>query len=266
MFFAFGWNMGITDAGTHRGTRFTRGSAGANEWVIPKRVITRRTIAIIVVLAVVLAMGSVVVLFPSVILDRLGPAPVWHAFDGVFSGPSQLASEDCSLQNTQPILGGISGLQKLTPQSVVVCSFSGQTYQGVVGTDCNLVGTAPIPSVNGTYIPYEGCILSYAPLDFLFQGLFNVTSSSTRVSIPVYSSGTILANITTGTAWKEYKCSMSSDNQTKTNGPLACFYLGIPYSSTDLTTLCNFGTPIQVNGVPVPQGACMLPRSETRSG
>ena len=223
----------------------------------------RRTVAIAVGLILVLAVGTFVVLFPSVLLNRFGQAPVWHAFGGVFSSSGQLASEDCSVQNTQPILGGINGGQQLTPESLVVCSFRGQTYQGVIQTDCNLVPTGPIPSINATLIPYDGCVLSYAPLNFLFQGLFNVTRKANGTSVAVYSDQVILANITTRSGWKDSRCSMVSDNITKTNGPLVCYYLGIPFSGSNLPMACNFGIPIQVNGVPVSQGSCMLQRSET---
>ena len=241
------------------------GDEDIDEWVIPHRSISRRTMIAIVAIVVILIVGSLVVLFPSAFLEEFGPAPVWHPFGGVFSSSGDLASEDCSLGNLQAVIGGLNG-GRLTPLSTVSCSYHGQNYQGVVGTDCNLTPTGPIPSINGTLVPYDGCVLSYAPLDNLFTGLFNLTSTATNASLVVYSDGAVLANITTTAAWASYRCSMTSDNTTKTNGPMTCYFLGIPYSVTEPVQVCKFNTPIQVNGVAIPEGACMLQRSEVLSG
>jgi len=219
----------------------------------------------IIGIAAVLIVASLIALFPSTFLEEFGPAPVWHPFGGVFSTSDELTSEDCSLGNLVPVIGGLNG-GTMTPQSTVSCSYHGQNYQGVVGTDCNLTPTGPIPSINGTLVPYDGCVLSYAPLDYIFSGLFNMTERATNASLAVYSNQAVLANITTTVAWKNYHCSMTSDNRTKTNGPMSCHYLGIPYSTTDVVAACNFQTPIQVNGVAVPHGACMLQRSEAVAG
>jgi hypothetical protein len=252
---------------SHSGPRLASspGDQDLDEWVIPHRSISRRTIVAIIAIAAVLIVGSVVVLFPSTFLGQLRPAPVWHPFGGVFSSSGELASEDCSLGNLKPILGGTNA-QKITPQSTVSCSYDGQNYQGVIGMDCNLTPTGPIPSINGTLVSYDGCVLSYAPLNYIFSGLFNLTTRATSASLAVYSNQVVLANITTTAAWKNYHCSMTSDNRTKTNGPMSCSYLGIPYSTMDSVMVCKFQTPIQVNGVAIPQGACMLQRSETVVG
>jgi len=252
---------------SHWGRRRAANSGGesSDEWVIPHRSISRRTIIAIVVIAVVLIVGSLVVLFPSTFLSEFGPAPVWHSFGGVFFNSGELASEDCSLGNLQPILGGTSA-ERMTPLSTVSCSYHGQNYQGVVGTDCNLTPTGPIPSINGTLVPYDGCMLSYAPLSYMFSGLFNLTTKATNTSLAVYSNHAVLANITTTAAWKNFRCSMTSDNRTKATGPMSCYYLGVSYSAPDPVTVCKFQTPIQVNGVAIPQGACMLQRSETVVG
>jgi len=241
------------------------GDQDLDNWVIPHRSISRRIIVVIIAIAAVLIVGSLVVLFPPTFLGEFGPAPVWHPFGGVFSSSDGLASEDCSLGNLQPVLGGLNA-GKMTPQSTVSCSYHGQNYQGVVSTDCNLTPTGPIPSINGTLVPYDGCVLSYAPLNYMFSGLFNLTAKATNASLAVFSNQAVLANITTTAAWKNYHCSMTSDNKTKTNGPMSCYYLGIPYSTTDPVMVCKFRTPIQVNGVAIPQGACMLQRSETAVG
>ena len=241
------------------------GDQDLDNWVIPHRSISRRIIVVIIAIAAVLIVGSLVVLFPPTFLGEFGPAPVWHPFGGVFSSSDGLASEDCSLGNLQPVLGGLNA-GKMTPQSTVSCSYHGQNYQGVVSTDCNLTPTGPIPSINGTLVPYDGCVLSYAPLNYMFSGLFNLTAKATNASLAVFSNQAVLANITTTAAWKNYHCSMTSDNKTKTNGPMSCYYLGIPYSTTDPVMVCKFRTPIQVNGVAIPQRACMLQRSETAVG
>jgi len=243
----------------------SQGDEDSDKWVIPHRWLSRRIVIAIIAIAALLIVVSLVVLYPSTFLGEFGPAPVWHPFGGVFSSSGALASEDCSLGNLQPVLGGLNS-GKMTSQSTVSCSYHGQNYQGVVGTDCNLTPTGPIPSVNGTLVPYEGCVLSYAPLSYMFPGLFNLTTKATNDSLVVYSNQAELANITTTAAWKNYHCSMTSDNRTKTNGPLSCYYLEIPYSTTVPAMVCKFRTPIQVNGVAIPQGACMLQRSETAVG
>ena len=219
----------------------------------------------IIVVAAVLIVGGLVALFPSTFMSEFGPAPVWHPFGGVFSTSGELASEGCSLGNLQPVLQGLNA-GKMTPLSTVSCSYHGQNYQGAIGVDCNLAPTGPIPSINGTLVPYDGCVLSYAPLDYLFPGLFNLTARATNATLAVYSNQAVLANITTTAAWKSYHCSMTSNNETKTNGPLSCSYLGVPYSTASVATVCEFRTPIQVNGVAIPQGACMLQRSESAVG
>jgi hypothetical protein len=241
------------------------GDKDLDNWVIPHRSVSRRMIIGIIVIVAVLIVGGLAVRFPSTFLGQLGPAPVWHPFGGVFSSSGELASEDCSLGNLQPILGGTNA-QKMIPQSTVSCSYHGQNYQGMVGTDCNLTPTGPIPSINGTLVPYDGCVLSYAPLNYMFSGMFNLTARATNAPLVVYSNQAVLANITTTAAWKNYHCSMTSDNVTKTNGPMTCYYLGVPYSTSDIVTVCEFLTPIQVNGVAIPQGACMLQRSESVVG
>ena len=81
----------------------TPGGQDLDEWVIPHRSISRRMIIAIIAVAAVLILGSLVVLFPSTFLSEFGPAPVWHSFGGVFYNTDELASEDCSLGNLQPI-------------------------------------------------------------------------------------------------------------------------------------------------------------------
>jgi len=241
------------------------GGQDLDDWVIPHRSVSRRMIVGVIVVAAILIVGSLIIFFPSIFLSEFGPAPVWHPFGGVFTSSGELAAEDCSLGNLQPILGGTSA-ERMTSQSTVSCPYHGQNYQGVIGMDCNLTPTGPIPSINGTLIPYDGCVLSYAPLNYMFSELFNLTTRATSSSLAVYSNQAVLANITTTAAWKNYHCSMNSDNKTRTNGPLSCSYLGIPYTTTDPATVCEFGTPVQVNGVAIPQGACMLQRSESVVG
>jgi len=238
---------------------------GDDDWVIPRKPIGWRTIAVVVGLAITVGLGAFVVITSPAFRSEFGPAPVWHSFGGIFSNSGELVSEDCKVGNTQPILGGINGVQKMTPESTISCSYKGEDYLGVIGTDCNLTPSGPIPSVNGTLIPYDGCVLSFAPLNYLFTGLFITTTRANSGTLTVYSDNAIVANITIGTAWKNFQCSLASDNMTKSTGSLACSYLGVPYVSTNFTTACNFGNPIQVNGVAIPYGGCMLQRSETTS-
>jgi hypothetical protein len=216
-------------------------------------------------LAVVVAVASLVVAYPFLEEEYFGPAPVWHPFSGVFDGSGQLASEGCSLKDLQPVLAGVGGIDRVTATSVVVCSFHGTSYVGYYGTDCNLNPTGPIPSINGSQIPFDGCVLSTAPLNYTFTGIFNLDAKSNN-SIQIYSAQRIIANMTPAQSWKTYGCSLKTDNMTKSNEPLACRYMGVVYLASDVLQTCNLGTPIQVYGVPIPSGSCNLERSETVSG
>jgi hypothetical protein len=208
-----------------------------------------------------ISIASLVVVYPYLEEQYFGPAPIWHPFGPVFTSSGQLASESCSLENLQGVLQGVGGYGKLSANSVVLCSFHGATYEGLFGTDCNLTPTGPIPSINGTLIPYEGCVLSTAPLNYTFTGIYTLGAKSSE-SIAVYSNRTIVANMTPTETWKSFHCSLTSDNVTKSNGAITCEYLGVLYAAGSITQRCNLGTAIEVYGVPVPVAACNLDRSD----
>ncbi|HZW85026.1 MAG TPA: hypothetical protein VFE91_03880, partial [Nitrososphaerales archaeon] len=79
-------------------------------------------ILVVVGVLVAVAIVSFAILYPYLEENYFGPAPVWHPFSGVFESSGQLASESCSLSDLQPVLGGVAGIGKLTPNSVVTCS------------------------------------------------------------------------------------------------------------------------------------------------
>jgi len=249
-------------------------SADYGEFSPPKsRSFSLFKIVLVSALALVLIVASVTVIIPHLRSSQSGPPQLWHSFAGVFinyqplsTNPnSLLASTDCNLTSAQIITEGLLSHAAIDPNVPIVCSFQSQTYQGIIGTDCNLSPTGVIPSINGSQIPYNGCVLSYAPLSYIFSGLFNAKSTATNTSIAVFSNHVIIANITTTSTWRNYGCSMVSDDQNKTNGPISCFYLGIPYSAINLATSCSFKAPVLANGVEIPQGGCVLQRSEQPS-
>jgi hypothetical protein len=252
-------------------------SSDSDEFSIPSSGPSRLLKGIlVVVLAVALVVATFDVILPSTHPSHpspSGPPPVWHSFTGVFSSSrsmsvepdSLLASKACNLTTAKVLSQGTFAYAVIDPAAPVFCSFAGQTYQGIIGTDCNLSPTGVVPVINGSQIPYEGCELSYAPLSYLFPGLFNTTSGATNTSIAVYSNKVIVANITTSSNWTSNHCSISAKNSTGTTGSLSCLYLGIPYSTTNLQAFCSFNTQIQTNGVAIPKGGCVLERSEQRS-
>jgi hypothetical protein len=134
-------------------------------------------------------------------------------------------------------------------------------YIGYVLTDCDFQPTGPIPSINGTLVPYLGCELSYAPLQRIFTGLFNVTSHS-KSSIPVFQGSKIIVNITLASNLMAQDCAYQPSADARENGIFVCKYLGISYATSDIIQDCNFGIPIQVNGIPIPQDSCMADRRE----
>ena len=213
----------------------------------------------VVGILVAVVVVSFAVLYPYLEENYFGPAPVWHPFSGVFSSSGQLASESCSLSDLQPVLGGVAGIGRVTPNSVVTCNFHGGAYLGHFGTDCNINPTGVIPSINGTEIPYDGCVLSIAPLNITINGLFAIGSNG---SMHIYVNQKIVANVTGTPVWKANRCTMTVNNLTKADGPLTCIYLGTPFLASDFIQTCNIGIPIEVYGMPVPTGGCSLVRSE----
>lgn len=220
-------------------------------------------VAAIVVIALLAGATFVAMELPS-IEAYFGPAPTWHSFAGVFDNQGQLATESCSLQNLGPGPLGIGTL--VTAETTVVCTYHGASYVGYYLRDCNLKANGPAYSINGEYIPFDGCILSTLPMNSIFHGLFTLSDKTTNGTIQVYSNLKVVANMTPSNNWKDLQCSLATNNITKTNGPMGCTYMGTPYVSLNILQDCNFGTPIQVNGVPVPQDSCSLQRSEVVTG
>ncbi len=218
----------------------------------------KRNLAIAAALSILLLSG--LVYEAPTIEDALsiGPVPVWHSFPGVFDGSHTLASEDCELQHTLPGIQGIP-TDNIGPQTTVTCAFHSTSYIGYVMKDCDLQPTGPIPSVNATLVPYLGCELSYAPLQSVFSGLFVANANG---SIPVYENSKVVANISLASTMGPQGCSYHPASVARVNGVFVCNYMGIAYVATNIIQDCNVGTPIQVNGVPIPTGGCMADRGE----
>ncbi|MBI3860064.1 MAG: hypothetical protein HY296_07515 [Thaumarchaeota archaeon] len=88
---------------------------------------------------------------------------------------------------------------------------------------------------------------------------------ASNVSIAVYFDHKVIANITTESDWRTFGYSMTPNNKTKTSGPLACSYLGVPYSNFGNVGFCSFNSLVESNNMTIPQGGCVLPRNESRS-
>jgi DnaJ domain len=243
---------------------------GATHWEAPPRPEeawrgeprSHRTLIALGLVAAVAIVVAALFASPYLVQQYYGPAPVWHSFSGVFDASGQLTKEGCSLQNVQHVINGYGSV--ITATTVVACSYHGSPYTGYYGTDCNLQASGRIPSINGTLVPYNGCVLSTAPLSSIFSTIFTL-GGKTNSSIPIYSNRVVIANMTPTDNWSAYRCSLTSDNATRTDGPLICTYLGVRYEAANILQLCNLGTPIQVNGVPVPSGSCNMQRSEVVS-
>ena len=139
---------------------------------------------------------------------------------------------------------------------LLTCSYGGSPYYGYVGlgasvTYCNISPNGAIPNVNGTLVPYLGCVLSRAPLTQLFSDLYTLSGSGPSISMWGTSMNQVTVFPTAN--FQTYSCSYQP------MGTLTCNYLGMTYSG-GTTNACNLGTPIQVNGEPVPSDACVLQR------
>jgi len=217
-----------------------------------------KTIAV-AVLIIGLLVTTLVVLYPSLEAAYFGPAPEWHPFTSVFNISGQVTSDSCSVGDLLPVIGGLG--VELTVRSVVTCSFDGANYLGYFGFDCNVSPLGPPRSINGSQIPYEGCVLGQAPLNYTFVGIFS-PGPKTNGSIAIYGDDKVVANITATQTWKSFLCSMMSDNVSKSNGPLTCDYDGAQYLGLDVLQSCDILNPVQVNGVPIPNNSCNLERSD----
>jgi hypothetical protein len=233
------------------------------EWRVGPRSHRRALVAIAVgALIVGLLVASLAVLYPYLEANYFGAAPVWHPFNSVFSSSGQVISDSCSVKDLQPIFGGMGA--EITVWSVVSCSFHGATYLGYFGFDCNVSPSGPPRSINGSLVPYEGCVLGQAPLNYTFVGVFSLGLRANG-STPIYSNEKVVANITATQAWRSFSCSMKTDNISKSNGPMTCDYDGAQYSSTAILQSCDILNPVQVNGIPIPNDSCNLQRSDLAS-
>lgn len=175
-----------------------------------------------------------------------GQAPIWHTFDNVFSascnpdncGYNIPVSSDCEL-------GG----------AILTCSYEGASYLGSYSTYCNTSPNGVIPTVNEVLVPYLGCELSRAPITHLFSDLYTLSGSGSSMTMWGPSSNQVTVFPT-----QNYQLDACSYPTGLWSNMLTCSYLGMVYSGVT-SDVCNLGTPIQVNGEPVPAGACMLQRN-----
>lgn len=232
------------------------------EWKVGTRSHPRALIAIAVgVLVVGLLVASLLVLYPYLEENYYGPAPAWHTFNPVFSSSGQVVSEACSLNDLQPILGGVGGVGRPTQTSVVICSFHGASYSGYYGYDCNQPPSGLTLSVNGSVVPPDGCVLGQTPLNYTFVNLFTF-GPKTNVSIAIFSGDKVSANLTLTQSWKSFACYIRTNNITRSNGPLSCQYLGVKYLATDVLQACDITRAVRINGNPIPQDSCNLERAD----
>jgi hypothetical protein len=163
-----------------------------------------------------------------------GEPPIWHTFDNVYNGNS-----NCQIGAT-----------------VVTCIYDGTSYygidSGIYPQDCNVSPNGAIPIVNGTSVPYRGCVLSRAPVDELFSDLYTLSGSG--ASISMWSISNTLVTVFPTANFQQHSCSYGSFST------LTCSYLGMVYAGNP-ANVCNLGTPIQLNGEPIPTGSCMLQRT-----
>ena len=218
-----------------------------------------RVVIILAVAALVVVSSVVIGIF--YLGEYAGPSPVWNTFNGVFDSGGAAAREDCPVTNLLPNIVGSRTI--IWSGSVVTCTYHGFPYIGYVGTDCFTRGSSSDPYINGTSVPNQGCVLSRAPLNNTFTDIFTFSGSTSSKSVQVYASNKVVANITGTSNWVANHCSFSSNNSTKTNGEMKCVLLGVTYGTSDILRFCNVSGGLQVNGVPVPQGSCILPRVDT---
>ena len=212
-------------------------------------------------IAIGILVASFAILYPYLEENYFGPAPLWHSFNGVFTSSGQLATESCSVGNLQTVLVGVGGVGKVVAESVVSCSFHGSSYLGFYGFDCNSSPSAAAPTVNGSDVAYEGCILGLAPLNYTFSGVFTLGPGKTNATT-IYSSGKDIANITLTHSWSSFGCSMATNNVTKVDGPLSCLHEGVKYVGYPVTDRCGVLAPVMVGRQSIPIGSCNLERTD----
>jgi hypothetical protein len=191
--------------------------------------------------------------------SSIGELPMWRTFDNVFNanclptncfGVSNYVSSNCELEG-----------------AVLTCTYEGTAYYGYFESGgsvqyCNVLSNGVIPEVNGILVPYLGCVLSRAPIAYLFSDLYTLSGSGSSISMMGPLEGGYLNYVTVYPTdnFQWYSCSVQMNGLGLPTGTLTCNYLGSVYSGTT-SSLCNLGTPVQINGVPIPADACMLQRN-----
>lgn len=201
----------------------------------------------------------------SPVATATGEAPIWHTFTNVFDpncNPNNCAS------NYYPVSSNCS-----YGTSVLTCTYDGTTYYGyetlpytlTLLPDCNVRPNSVIPQVNGTSVPYLGCVLSRAPITRVFSNLYTLNGSGPQISLAGSSGNQVIVYPTE--TFKSDSCSFQSTGGIANgvwypgaSGILTCSYLGFTYTGATPST-CHLGTPIQVNGQPVPSDSCVLTRN-----
>lgn len=187
-----------------------------------------------------------------------GELPIWHTFDNVFNAnclPTTCYSGGSYVSSNCELVG-----------SVLTCTYKGTAYHGyfelgLTAPYCNISPSGVIPEMNGTLIPYLGCVLSRAPVNYLFSDLYTLSGSGSSISMWGPLEGGYYTEVTVYPTedFQLYSCSYTSQLWVG-SGELTCNYLGMVYSGAT-PSVCNLGTPIQLNGEPIPAGACMLQRN-----
>ncbi len=185
--------------------------------------------------------------------------PIWHTFNNIFNG--NCLPDICSYENNfvLPNCGLYSTL--------LTCNYKGTSYYGYYESGgfiqyCNISPNGVIPEVNGTSVPYLGCVLSRAPINYLFSDLYSLTGSGTSISMLGGAGGVFAGQVTVYPTenFQLDSCSVQTNIGSTPTGNITCDYLGSVYSGLTSNT-CNVGTPIQVNGIAIPLDACMLQRN-----
>jgi hypothetical protein len=216
-------------------------------------------VAVAAIVAIVVA--SFAFLYPYLETNYFGPAPLYHSFDGVFTNSGQLAIESCSLGDTQPVLQGVGGVGRPVAFSVISCAFHSASYVGFYGINCNLNPSTQAPVVNGSQVPYDGCVLGRAPLNYTFTGVFSMAGASHNAT-DIYNAGKSIANITLTDSWRSFGCWMPVNNVTRTDGPVSCLYEGVEYVGFSVIQRCNVVASVEAGGSSIPPGSCNLERSD----
>jgi len=197
-------------------------------------------VTVIVVLILVVGMG----LIPLAGNSGTNQLPIWHTFDNVFGA-------DCNPSNCASNSYAVSSDCGLDVNFLLTCHYEGTPYYGSFFDYCNTQPNGVIPSVNGTLVPYLGCVLSRAPITKLFSDLYSLSGQGSSISMVGYSGNNVTVFLTPN--FRLNSCSYQY-------GYVSCDYLGIVYSG-QTSNVCNLGTPIQVSGASVPAGACVLQRN-----